>query len=191
MANSSKKAVLKTESNEIYSFGIVTKCECEDKNDDKDDNIDDGFTKPEESEKHYTYDIKALNDNGISQMRFELGDTAVEGGSDTSALCDEEYQALITRALFIEKKSWKYAKFLCLQAIVMKLSYEVDYKADSISISLSQRYKNWKVMYDEQKKEDSLKANIPTSIGASIKGGSYFTLGMQSNPRALTIKEMI
>lgn len=142
--------------------------------------IDDEFNIPLEVEKHYTYDVRKLNDSSVNQMRFELGDTIVDGKDKTCILCDEEYLSVIDRAFSIENKDWKRAKFLCLQAIVMKLSYEVDYKADSISFSLSQRYKNWKEMYDEEKKLDKL------SLGSSnLKDEHYFTLGMLNNTRAL------
>lgn len=142
--------------------------------------IDDEFNIPLEVEKHYTYDVRKLNDSSVNQMRFELGDTIVDGKDKTCVLCDEEYLSVIDRAFSIENKSWKRAKLLCLQAIVMKLSYEVDYKADSISFSLSQRYKNWKEMYDEEKKLDKL------SLGSSnLKDEHYFTLGMLNNTRAL------
>lgn len=147
--------------------------------------IDDEFNIPLEVEKHYTYDVRKLNDNSVNQMRFELGDTIVEGKDKTCVLCDEEYLCVIDRAFSIENKSWKRAKFLCLQAIVMKLSYEVDYKADSISFSLSQRYKNWKEMYDEEKKLDK-SGSISISLGSNnLKEEHYFTLGMLNNKRAL------
>lgn len=147
--------------------------------------IDDEFNIPLEVEKHYTYDVRKLNDNSVNQMRFELGDTIVEGKDKTCVLCDEEYLSVIDRAFSIENKSWKRAKFLCLQAIVMKLSYEVDYKADSISFSLSQRYKNWKEMYEEEKKLDK-SSSISLSLGSSnLKDEHYFTLGMLNNARAL------
>ena len=38
----------------------------------------------------YAYDPSKLAERGKDLMRFELGDTMVEGGQDTCALCDEE-----------------------------------------------------------------------------------------------------
>ena len=32
----------------------------------------------------YTYEPEKISENGKDRMRFELGDTMVEGGSDTS-----------------------------------------------------------------------------------------------------------
>ena len=43
----------------------------------------------------YTYDPGKLKEFGKDRMRFELGDTMVEGLSDTTALTDEEIQAAI------------------------------------------------------------------------------------------------
>lgn len=148
-----------------------------------DTSIDPEFSIPSEVEKHYTYNVRNLNSNSVDQMRFELGDTSIDGKDKTSALCDEEYAAMIEKAFNIDNKGWKWAKFLCLEAIMMRLSYEVDYQTDSISFSLSQRYKNWKQMYDEEKKLN--KSTIPSfNLGANnINSNAYFKLGMQRNPR--------
>ena len=43
----------------------------------------------------YTYDPEKITEPGKDRMRFELGDTMVEGLSDTTALTDEEIQAAI------------------------------------------------------------------------------------------------
>ena len=43
----------------------------------------------------YTYEPEKISENGKDRMRFELGDTMVEGGPDTSALTDEEITAAI------------------------------------------------------------------------------------------------
>lgn len=114
-------------------------------------------------------------------MRFELGDTDVEGGEKTCVLCDEEYLAILSR---LEKgKSWRSLKIQCLESIVMKLSYEVDYKVDEMSLSLSKRYEHFKELLEDLKKSNQ----IPLFHGNSnnnIDRGHYFTLGMQENPYA-------
>lgn len=56
----------------------------------------------------YNYDPSAIAEYGKDRMRFELGDTATEGGPDTTALTDEEIEAAISAY----PKSWKRAK-LC------------------------------------------------------------------------------
>ena len=68
----------------------------------------------------YTYDPTKITEGGLDQMRFELGDTVVDMGGLSSPLCDEEYNAIIEKY----NKSWKKARYYCLRAIVMKLSYE-------------------------------------------------------------------
>ena len=43
----------------------------------------------------YSYDPTQIRARGKDQMRFELGDTQTEGGADTCALADEEYEAVL------------------------------------------------------------------------------------------------
>ena len=43
----------------------------------------------------YTYEPGRLKEPGMDRMRFELGDVMVEGGSETTALTDEEIQAAL------------------------------------------------------------------------------------------------
>lgn len=106
---------------------------------------------------NYTYDPSKITEGGLDQMRFELGDTVIDMKGITSPLCDEEYNAIIQKY----GKSWRRAKLKCLEAIVMKLSYEVDTSIDGLSYSLSQRFERWKKMYDEAKKEASAMASVP------------------------------
>ncbi len=97
----------------------------------------------------YTYDPSMITRKGKDQMRFELGDTVIQGGNMTTALCDEEYEAIITKY----PDNWLMAKFQCLDAIVMRFAYEVDTKIDGLSYSLSDRYPRWKALYDDLKAE--------------------------------------
>lgn len=132
---------------------------------------------------NYTYDPCKITEGGLDQMRFELGDTVVDMNAITSPLCDEEYNAIIQKY----GKSWRRAKLKCLEAIVMKLSYEVDTSIDGLSYSLSQRFERWKKMYDEAKKEATAMASVPI-VGdpgsLSPHGGTpYFYNDMQANRR--------
>lgn len=133
--------------------------------------------------KTFSYDPSLITDGKVNQMRFELGDTSVEGGEETCALCDEEYQAIINETAQ-KGKSFGYAKCKCLDAIVSKLAFEVDFSADSLSVSLSQRYERWKEMLSgEKKKRQYISANL-TALGEnSLDGGHYFRLGMNDNDR--------
>lgn len=105
----------------------------------------------------YSYDPTKITEGGVDQMRFELGDTVVETAGMTSPLCDEEYSAILNKY----GSSWRRAKYECLKAITMKLSYEVDTSVGGLSYSLSQRYERWKTMLDEAKKEISSMSSVP------------------------------
>lgn len=131
----------------------------------------------------YTYDPSRITEDGLDRMRFELGDTVIEQGPITSALCDEEYTAILTKY----GKSWRRAKLKCLEAIVMKLSYEVNTSVDGLSYSLSERYERWKAMLDEEKKVAAGIYGIPrVGCEASLMphgGTPYFYNDMQANRR--------
>lgn len=125
----------------------------------------------------YTYDPTKIAEEGKDRMRFELGDTVIAGGATTSPLCDEEYNAIIN-----SKKSWKRAKLALLEAIMMKLSYEVNTSVDGLSYSLSDRANRWREMYDKLKKE--LSSGVPTVNKSAIYGKDephYFHNNMQAN----------
>ena len=128
----------------------------------------------------YTYDPLQIYDESVNQMRFELQDNIVEGESTTCALCDEEYQAIISH-----EKGWKRAKLKCLKAIVTKFAYEVTTSTDGLSYSLNERYPRWKDMYDSLKKETHVtlpKCN-PQALNSNPARPSYFYEDMHSNNR--------
>ena len=128
--------------------------------------------------KTYSYCPENITENGIDRMRFELGDTMVECGADTCVLCDEEYAAILAQS-----KTWQKAKISCLKAIVMKLCYEVDYKVDNMSLSLSDRYKHFKAMLEELEKKQQV-ATFASKATNTNEAKPYFYLGMQENPKA-------
>ena len=129
----------------------------------------------------YTYDPTKIADGGIDQMRFELGDTVVEMMGVSSPLCDEEYEAIIKKY----GKSWRRAKYECLKAICMKLSYEVNTSVGGLSYSLSERYERFKKMLDEAKKELNSISGCPRAGDPSslMPNGNtpYFYNDMQAN----------
>jgi len=125
----------------------------------------------------WTYNPANLARDGADKMRFELGDTAVETGALTCALCDEEYTAVLK-----QEKNWRRAKLSCLRAIVMKLSYEVDTNADGLSYSLSQRFPRWKAMLEEEEKKVSALTAAPRVCG-DIAGEPYFYPDLHANNR--------
>lgn len=131
----------------------------------------------------YTYDPTKITEQGVDQMRFELGDTVVDQGGISSPLCDEEYKAIIEKY----GSSWKKAKYRCLKAIVMKLAYEVDTSVGGLSYSLSQRYDRWKKMLDDAEKEMKAIGSVPRAgfEGSLMPHGGtpYFYNDMQANRR--------
>lgn len=130
----------------------------------------------------YDYDPSKIQEGGKDQMRFELGDTAIEGGRETCALSDEEYAAILKAH---GKRGFSYAKYKCLEAIMMRMAYEADYSADGLSLSLSRRYDRWKELWSQAQKQYQFIAANPAALGdGRLDGGHYFRLGMNDNPRA-------
>ena len=130
----------------------------------------------------FSYDPTKITAGGVDQMRFELGDTVTDMEGISAVLCDEEYTAILA-----EHKSWKRARYECLKAIVMKLSFEVDTSVGGLSYSLHQRYERWKKLFDEAKKElvGTLAVPVagdPTSL-SPYGGTPYFYNDMQRNWR--------
>ena len=137
--------------------------------------------------KTYTYDPSNIREYNLDRMRFELGDVMTEGGEDTCALCDEEYEALIPDAVYT-KRQWKKTKLACLESIFRRFSYEPDTKVGPLSLSLGDRAKTWKQMYDDLKKELSKGAGNAASITALVENPMfgeptkpYFWNGMMSH----------
>lgn len=133
----------------------------------------------------YTYDPTKITQKGVDQMRFELGDTVVDMAGTSCALCDEEYQAIIAKY----PNNWRMAVFRCLEAIVMKLSYEVNTSVGGLSYSLSERYERWKELLEQEKKimggiYGVPKAGDPNSLSPNgLTPTPYYHNDMQANLR--------
>lgn len=124
----------------------------------------------------FTYDGAQITDSGINQMRFELGDVLVEEPDKTALLTDEEIIAMI--AAF--PQSWRRAKFELIKSILYRFAPEVDTKSGPVQWSLSQRYAQWKAIYEELKKELSVIGSLPELPGAHHRP-PYFFEGMHDN----------
>lgn len=133
------------------------------------------------SERSYNYDPAGIPENGRDRMRFELGDTMVEGGAETAALTDQEIEA----ALSAFPGRWKRAKLFCLETLMRRFAYEVDTRTGPLTLGLSERAKLWRKDWEALKKEVALES---ASVPASMLGGTgkppYFYTGMQENKRA-------
>lgn len=131
----------------------------------------------------YTYEPEKISENGKDRMRFELGDTMVEGGSDTSALTDEE----ITAAIEMFPKKWKRAKLALLESICRRFAYEPDTKTGPLSFTFGERAKLWREDYEKLKKEVENGSLTVPRYGTDSDGRSkppYFYTGMMENREA-------
>ena len=132
----------------------------------------------------YSYDPAKIKENGSDRMRFELGDTMVDGGAETCALSDEEYKAILN---FYPEK-WERAKLALVESILRRFSYEVDTTVGPLSLSLRQRVEGWQKIYDSLKSEAAA-CDFAASVGPSIQTGHHFFTGIHDNPRAAQPKE--
>lgn len=133
------------------------------------------------AEKSYNYDPAKVKEPSMDRMRFELGDTMVEGGSDTAALTDQEIGA----AIEAYPRSWKKAKLFLLQSLYRRFSYEVTTKTGPLTLELQERAKLWRKDYEDLKKEVEAESSlVPDSLLKSEKRPPYFYAGMQENERS-------
>jgi len=126
----------------------------------------------------YSYNPANITRNGVDKMRFELGDTVLEPASLACSLCNEEYAAILA-----QNKEWRRAKIACLKAILIKFAYEVDFSADGLSYSLSQRYERFKALLNEEESKLAALSSVPRFDKSSIGGGHYFYNNLHVNPR--------
>ena len=125
-------------------------------------------------EKGYTYEPENIKEFGKDRMRFELGDTLVESGADTSALCDTEIQVMIETY----PDNWKRAKLALLESICRRFSYEPDTKTESLSFSFGARANLWREDYETLKAELTRKT---ICVPKDTKKPPYFYAGMMRN----------
>lgn len=132
----------------------------------------------------YSYDPAKIRERGKDQMRFELGDTLTDGGADTCALADEEYAAVLD-GLEEGRTAWRCAKLAVLEAILFKLSYQVNTRIDVLQYDFGERAARWQKMYDTLKKQMLGAASIPALAPSIVETPPYFHKGMEENPRAM------
>jgi len=134
---------------------------------------------------NYSYNPTKIRARGKDQMRFELGDTLVDGGADTCALADEEYDALLEGLNTGNKRAWLAAKLTVLEAILFKLSYQVDTKIDVLSYDLGARAEQWQKLYEQLRKQILANMGVPTMNEHAARKPPYFHTGMDDNRRAM------
>jgi hypothetical protein len=131
----------------------------------------------------YSYCPAKIQARGKDQMRFELGDTSVGWGAETCALSDEEYEEILG-GLKDGKKAWLHAKLYALEAIMFKLSYQVDGKIDVLSWSLGTRAEQWQKLYTQLRQQILSTVGLPTMAERAGQKPPYFWGGMDDNMRA-------
>jgi len=136
----------------------------------------------------YSYDPTKIRARGKDQMRFELGDTYIDGGADTAALADEEYTAVLD-GIGNGKRAWKIAKLAVLEAIMFKLSFQVDTKVDVLQYGFGDRAELWRKLYGKLKDELATGSGYPSMAGSAADKPPYFYTGMNENPAAVPIDE--
>ena len=134
----------------------------------------------------YTYEPAMITSYGKDRMRFELGDVMVDGKERTCALSDEEYIVLCDDVQ--SAKDWKRAKLKCLESIMRKFAFEPDTKVGPLSLSMGERAKLWKEMYEDLKKDlkasaASVEAILPLAENPETGRITppYFYAGMMSH----------
>lgn len=133
----------------------------------------------------YSYESTELSDNEIYKLRFELGDTDISGGELTAALSDGEYKYIIEE---YGNKSFNHKKIKALEAIIAKLSYQVNFSVDGMRYDLGDKFDRWKIMLEDLKSNavkpptDLLGQNI-NELGQNFNANHYFHYDMKHNPR--------
>lgn len=130
---------------------------------------------------NYTYDPQYIAQFGRDRMRLDLGDTEVNGGAESCALADEEYDALIAET-YGAGKSWKLAQYRCLQAIVARMAMMVDMSVDGLRLDMDERYKRWLIML---RCKEKLFMGLSAPVSAPRRTEYAISKGMHDNPRAM------
>lgn len=128
----------------------------------------------------YTYEPLEIRDGGKNQMRFELGDTAVEQGALGCALSDQEYLAFLgeeTRS----KQQWLQAKLSLVKVVLHKFAFQVDTKIDVLEYDFSARVTAWKSLCEDLEKEVANSCGFPILTGGLEDSTPYFWEGMMSD----------
>lgn len=108
-------------------------------------------------------------------------DIEVEGGADTCALADEEYDALIAET-YGAGKSWKVAQYRCLQAIVSRMAMMIDVNIDGMKLDMESRYQRWLIML---RCKEKLLMGLSSPLTSRSRTGYAITKGIHDNPRAM------
>ena len=131
------------------------------------------------NELHYTYDPANITEAGKDRMRFELGDTMVNGAEVTTYMSDEEITAIIETY-----PRWKKAKLEIIKSLIARFSYEVTTKVGPMQLNLPERLAAWEKMRAKLETEVEAAASTPQDPAVKKNGKPYFWAGMHDNTGA-------
>ena len=123
----------------------------------------------------FSYDATKINDGGLNQVRFELGDVLVEEPEKSAYLSDEEILAVLESS-----KTWRRAKFRLVESLLRRFSYETDVKIQNAEWSLSDRVDEWRRLYNQLKGEVEAEELAEGGFGLSSRKSRppIFRIGM-------------
>lgn len=96
----------------------------------------------------FSFNPAMINDGGLNQIRFELGDVLVEQPEKTAYLSDESILAALEGS-----PTFKRAKFRLLESLLHRFAYEVTTEIHEVKWTLSDRFKAWQDLYKRLKAE--------------------------------------
>ena len=120
----------------------------------------------------FNYEPAQINDGGLNQMRFELGDCL----ASDYYLSDEEIKASISGS-----GTFKRAELRLIKSLLFRFSYEVDTKIHEAEFKLADRVSAWRKLKAELEEElAESPEEITPSFGFKGKSGrrAAFGIGM-------------
>lgn len=120
----------------------------------------------------FSYDPALINDGGLNQMRFSLGDCLVNDSERSAYLSDEEICAAL------EGTTFKRAQFRLVESLLHRFAYEVNMKVSGASWDLSDRFEQWQKLYNR------LKAELEEE---ELAGSSFGFTGAKQRPPAFNV----
>ena len=122
----------------------------------------------------YTYSPELINDGGLNQLRFELGDVFTAEPAKEAYISDEEIIAALEGS-----KNFTWAKYRLLGTLLHRFAFECDTTVDKVSWKLSQRLQFWRDEYNR------LRAKLEPV--EELAGSNFGFVGKRHRPPAFSI----
>lgn len=157
---------------------------------------------------NYTYNPNLVLAGGKDQLRFELGDTKVEGGSETCVLGDEEYVALLVGfgaervslegtecyslgtfspskercfpVYRVDRTLWLRVKLQAVEAILYSFSHQINSSIDTLTYDFGDRATHWLSMKTILEKELE-RYTGSGAVSSGTCGSGCFGIGLHDN----------